>query len=116
MRAQPAIMGNFSKEILPCWLAGPYIKWFLDKLGHDGLNKMLGTFSMSLQLLSSANHWSTVLQLTDPMHYATRCSQLALRTNLPMLNAFLHTRQVSVPPKTVLGFVVSNILACLTDS
>jgi len=22
--------------------AGPYIKWFLDKLGHEGLNKMLG--------------------------------------------------------------------------
>jgi hypothetical protein len=22
--------------------AGPYIKWFLEKLGHDGLNKMLG--------------------------------------------------------------------------
>ncbi|CAF4242594.1 unnamed protein product, partial [Rotaria magnacalcarata] len=21
-------------------LPGPYIKWFLDKLGHDGLNKM----------------------------------------------------------------------------
>lgn len=22
-------------------LPGPYIKWFLDKIGHDGLNKML---------------------------------------------------------------------------
>lgn len=22
--------------------AGPYIKWFLEKLGHDGLNRMLG--------------------------------------------------------------------------
>uniref|UniRef100_A0A7S4CSV4 Inosine triphosphate pyrophosphatase n=1 Tax=Eutreptiella gymnastica TaxID=73025 RepID=A0A7S4CSV4_9EUGL len=25
-------------------LPGPYIKWFLDKLGHDGLNKMLQGF------------------------------------------------------------------------
>merc|ERR1712216_873356 len=25
-------------------LPGPYIKWFLDKLGHDGLNKMLVGF------------------------------------------------------------------------
>lgn len=25
-------------------LPGPYIKWFLDKLGHDGLNKMLAGF------------------------------------------------------------------------
>jgi len=25
-------------------LPGPYIKWFLDKLGHDGLNKMLHGF------------------------------------------------------------------------
>jgi len=22
--------------------SGPYIKWFLEKLGHDGLNRMLG--------------------------------------------------------------------------
>ena len=26
-------------------LPGPYIKWFLDKLGHDGLNKMLVGFN-----------------------------------------------------------------------
>lgn len=26
-------------------LPGPYIKWFLDKLGHDGLNAMLEGFS-----------------------------------------------------------------------
>ena len=25
-------------------LPGPYIKWFLDKCGHDGLNKMLAGF------------------------------------------------------------------------
>mmetsp|Transcript_908 Transcript_908/g.1822 ORF Transcript_908/g.1822 Transcript_908/m.1822 type:complete len:133 (+) Transcript_908:101-499(+) len=25
-------------------LPGPYIKWFLDKLGHDGLNRMLVGF------------------------------------------------------------------------
>eukprot|EP01098_Paradermamoeba_levis_P003886 TRINITY_DN1715_c0_g1_i3.p1 TRINITY_DN1715_c0_g1~~TRINITY_DN1715_c0_g1_i3.p1 ORF type:complete len:206 (-),score=53.77 TRINITY_DN1715_c0_g1_i3:111-728(-) len=25
-------------------LPGPYIKWFLEKLGHDGLNKMLSGF------------------------------------------------------------------------
>eukprot|EP00800_Vazella_pourtalesii_P012687 TRINITY_DN29747_c0_g1_i1.p1 TRINITY_DN29747_c0_g1~~TRINITY_DN29747_c0_g1_i1.p1 ORF type:complete len:192 (-),score=32.77 TRINITY_DN29747_c0_g1_i1:73-648(-) len=25
-------------------MPGPYIKWFLDKLGHDGLNKMLAGF------------------------------------------------------------------------
>tara|TARA_B100001121_G_C18494395_1_gene528877 strand:+ start:21 stop:602 length:582 start_codon:yes stop_codon:yes gene_type:complete len=25
-------------------LPGPYIKWFLDKLGHDGLNRMLAGF------------------------------------------------------------------------
>lgn len=25
-------------------LPGPYIKWFLAKLGHDGLNKMLAGF------------------------------------------------------------------------
>ncbi|KAI0565718.1 inosine triphosphatase [Gracilaria domingensis] len=25
-------------------LPGPYIKWFLDKVGHDGLNKMLAGF------------------------------------------------------------------------
>lgn len=25
-------------------LPGPYIKWFLDSCGHDGLNKMLGSF------------------------------------------------------------------------
>eukprot|EP01102_Stenamoeba_stenopodia_P017738 TRINITY_DN6400_c0_g1_i1.p1 TRINITY_DN6400_c0_g1~~TRINITY_DN6400_c0_g1_i1.p1 ORF type:complete len:214 (+),score=64.69 TRINITY_DN6400_c0_g1_i1:53-643(+) len=25
-------------------LPGPYIKWFLEKLGHDGLNKMLAGF------------------------------------------------------------------------
>ncbi len=23
-------------------LPGPYIKWFLEKTGHDGLNKLLG--------------------------------------------------------------------------
>lgn len=23
-------------------LPGPYIKWFLEKLGHDGLNRLLG--------------------------------------------------------------------------
>uniref|UniRef100_A0A061R890 Ham1 family non-canonical purine ntp pyrophosphatase n=1 Tax=Tetraselmis sp. GSL018 TaxID=582737 RepID=A0A061R890_9CHLO len=23
-------------------LPGPYIKWFLEKCGHDGLNRMLG--------------------------------------------------------------------------
>ena len=23
-------------------LPGPYIKWFLEKLGHDGLNKLIG--------------------------------------------------------------------------
>lgn len=26
-------------------LPGPYIKWFLDKLGHDGLNQMLAGFT-----------------------------------------------------------------------
>lgn len=25
-------------------LPGPYIKWFLEKLGHDGLNKMLAAY------------------------------------------------------------------------
>jgi inosine triphosphate pyrophosphatase len=25
-------------------LPGPYVKWFLDKLGHDGLNKMLAAY------------------------------------------------------------------------
>lgn len=25
-------------------LPGPYIKWFLEGLGHDGLNKLLGGF------------------------------------------------------------------------
>jgi inosine/xanthosine triphosphate pyrophosphatase family protein len=25
-------------------LPGPYIKWFLEKLGHDGLNRMLSGF------------------------------------------------------------------------
>lgn len=25
---------------------GPYIKWFLEKLGHDGLNKMLGKWAV----------------------------------------------------------------------
>ena len=25
-------------------LPGPYIKWFLEKLGHDGLNRMLAGF------------------------------------------------------------------------
>lgn len=25
-------------------LPGPYIKWFLDKVGHDGLNRMLAGF------------------------------------------------------------------------
>uniref|UniRef100_A0A0G4HPL8 Inosine triphosphate pyrophosphatase n=1 Tax=Chromera velia CCMP2878 TaxID=1169474 RepID=A0A0G4HPL8_9ALVE len=25
-------------------LPGPYIKWFLEKMGHDGLNKMLAAF------------------------------------------------------------------------
>lgn len=25
-------------------LPGPYIKWFLDKLGHDGLNKLLAAY------------------------------------------------------------------------
>lgn len=24
------------------YATGPYIKWFLEKLGHDGLNRMLG--------------------------------------------------------------------------
>jgi inosine triphosphate pyrophosphatase len=27
--------------------AGPYIKWFLEKLGHDGLNRMLGEWQAS---------------------------------------------------------------------
>ncbi|KAF7862814.1 uncharacterized protein EAF02_010363 [Botrytis sinoallii] len=26
-------------------LPGPYIKWFMDKIGHDGLNNMLAGFS-----------------------------------------------------------------------
>jgi inosine triphosphate pyrophosphatase len=25
-------------------LPGPYIKWFLDKLGHDGLNKIIEAY------------------------------------------------------------------------
>jgi len=25
-------------------LPGPYIKWFLEELGHEGLNKMLAGF------------------------------------------------------------------------
>ncbi len=28
----------------PCTRAGPYIKWFLEKVGHDGLNRMLGGY------------------------------------------------------------------------
>lgn len=27
-----------------CGMPGPYIKWFLDKLGHEGLNKILAGF------------------------------------------------------------------------
>ena len=28
----------------PCLSAGPYIKWFLQKLGHDGLNRLLAGY------------------------------------------------------------------------
>jgi len=36
-------------HMVPCpcdvqGLPGPYIKWFLEKLGHDGLNRMLAGF------------------------------------------------------------------------
>jgi len=30
--------------IAPCSCAGPYIKWFLQKLGHDGLNRLLAGY------------------------------------------------------------------------
>lgn len=29
---------------LRTWHAGPYIKWFLQKLGHEGLNKLLAGY------------------------------------------------------------------------
>ena len=37
----------WSKE-LRCWL-GPYIKWFLEKLGHEGLNKLLAGYEAASQ-------------------------------------------------------------------
>lgn len=27
-------------------MPGPYIKWFLDKLGHEGLNKILAGYDV----------------------------------------------------------------------
>eukprot|EP00761_Pharyngomonas_kirbyi_P007623 gb/GECH01007633.1/.p1 GENE.gb/GECH01007633.1/~~gb/GECH01007633.1/.p1 ORF type:complete len:197 (+),score=42.45 gb/GECH01007633.1/:1-591(+) len=49
-RAKEAIKGPvFVEDTGLCFnalqgLPGPYIKWFLDKIGHDGLNKMLNGF------------------------------------------------------------------------
>ena len=37
----------WSKELC-CWL-GPYIKWFLEKLGHEGLNKLLAGYEAASQ-------------------------------------------------------------------
>jgi hypothetical protein len=37
---QPTNHNNNNNKGLP----GPYIKWFLEKLGHDGLNRMLAGF------------------------------------------------------------------------
>jgi Ham1 family len=36
----PACFGEQALDMC----AGPYIKWFLEKLGHEGLNKMLEGF------------------------------------------------------------------------
>ena len=33
---------RYDSTITSCARAGPYIKWFLEKLGHEGLNNMLG--------------------------------------------------------------------------
>jgi hypothetical protein len=42
--------------------AGPYIKWFLEKLGHQGLNNLLGIGlgPGQVALMSSALCWLTV--------------------------------------------------------
>jgi hypothetical protein len=39
--------------------AGPYIKWFLEKLGHDGLNRMLGEWRASSPVGDNARDMST---------------------------------------------------------
>ena len=41
----PALVApKFSPARASQGLPGPYIKWFLEKLGHDGLNRMLDGF------------------------------------------------------------------------
>ena len=35
-------------------LPGPYIKWFLQKLGHDGLNRMLAGFEDKARRIGGA--------------------------------------------------------------
>jgi len=43
--------------------AGPYIKWFLEKLGHEGLNKMLGRWNAVCTL--AAHYSSPLLPVTS---------------------------------------------------
>eukprot|EP00889_Picochlorum_renovo_P007155 jgi/Picre1/34185/NNA_001659.t1 len=40
----PELQGEPEDIAREKWLPGPYIKWFLEKLGHEGLNKMLVGF------------------------------------------------------------------------
>lgn len=51
LNAQPrcALLTQLVEDTCLCFnalngLPGPYIKWFLEKVGHDGLNKMLAGF------------------------------------------------------------------------
>lgn len=64
-------------------LPGPYIKWFLDKLGHDGLNRLLAGYEARMRPAGVA---------------ATRCGsplrRCICRTRLPTLSAFSHSRAV----------------------
>lgn len=66
-------------------LPGPYIKWFLDKLGHDGLNKLLIGFddkSAYAQCLFAYCADST----SEPVIFDGRCSGRIVAARGP--NAF----------------------------
>ena len=53
-------------------LPGPYIKWFLAKLGHDGLNKMLhgfedkSAYAQCIFAFSPGSGWTQFHQSTFP--------------------------------------------------
>lgn len=51
------------------WYTGPYIKWFLEKVGHDGLNKMLEGFEDKSAYAQCVFAYTPGILVFDQGHY-----------------------------------------------